>query len=1268
MINCKKVLSFILVFALLVSGVSYAFPMAALAAEGEVTGTAGYLGETKEDIGNSTTGLTYKSTFRENWEYGLDLTKWSVERLSDNFVSDFQVVDDPLGNVNVLTGEKNKVLTWTRYSTWLVPTDNYWPTNGLTAGAIKTIKFRMYMDNPIADVVSYTRKLEPGIICRYISPYEQDGWMFACQSSTLGLGKGLTTAACCWNTNYNNGQFGPNDWFKQGYVEGFDTSDWFDVTITYSGASMSFSAVDGHGNVMTISGKTPLDRGRYAIGNQLTDWGKTSNPSAATWNKQRTDGVTYIDDIEVTFTKSLVDEDDVQKDVNVYYAGNTFLNPGDTLDLTGESLGSVVINAQIKKIDTVVTEDTNNAFYVNETSYEHAPDSNVKWESIPYEEGSLITDLKIEQRSTAGIKMIIPDGSVSGQEMYASPGSYAVLLESAAADGKDAVVIVNNPQISMLLHDDGDYATPNGWLKLSGYNLSVQDNASKVSAIIVDKNGKRTWIDRSKIEVDTTENNGCANDYYMMVHLENLAPGEYQILVHNGYGGNYGWSMPYDFTVKEKAANTIWREKGVFNVQDYGAKGTSGVNDTAAIMSAINAAEQNGGGIIYFPAKKDGTAAAYRVTHPLIVGDNISFVGDGVELSTLYYYGMLQDKRQEYFISFEGNFEIDSMYIACQTNPFQDFLKRSTAKDAKAGKLYIKDSYLMNDAKGVTSNGRGTNMEGYTDAAAQIYVEQQWEGVRVSFYKQNAFEDTYLAITGSDVNMVYGAGSPQHLFTYTKYCYFDGLDLHLGGKSWSSLRNMEAGFFENGNVKALSGHMSYRNIASKNDTTNNRELFLCDQKIDGGVGFHVEPLLNKNLDYEVLLETELEALKKQGDKDKLMQEVKSFVDSCQAEGKSVYRFLDYTPKTTGWIIITYGQGAGQIRKLESWKKIGNYYYFTIDEAFAITPNRSSLLSLDTDPVLKSFINNGYFEDGGFVGIYGAGFDVVFDNITIKKCTSGVGWCTSYNGLIWYMTAKRVEASEINHLHTDYGNAGEVGGMDTKEMPEHGNLFLGMRYCDSYVGEGGQLQIVEPKAYKTVMASEVVYENIKFVSENPGMIVQSSATSEGIWLKEIVQYTEEGSTNGKYSQISPYDSSSITKIKAGVAKGTIWCDGVDVDYTRKLGDINGDGMITLKDMTLLFYLLGESVSADELNSLYGKDTVAKYADITADGFVDARDFLYLRAYILEDQQAMDAIGSNQSGQEPDTPVKPDVPDVPDMPDAIVTTGKVQIDFSEVEEED
>lgn len=68
-------------------------------------------------------------------------------------------------------------------------------------------------------------------------------------------------------------------------------------------------------------------------------------------------------------------------------------------------------------------------------------------------------------------------------------------------------------------------------------------------------------------------------------------------------------------------------DSDVFNVRDYGATGDGATDDTTAIAAALTAAAS--GGAVYLPA------GSYVVSVTLTVPDNVTFYGDGPEVTTI---------------------------------------------------------------------------------------------------------------------------------------------------------------------------------------------------------------------------------------------------------------------------------------------------------------------------------------------------------------------------------------------------------------------------------------------------------------------------------------------------------------------------------------------------------------------------------------------------------------------------------------------------------
>jgi hypothetical protein len=103
-----------------------------------------------------------------------------------------------------------------------------------------------------------------------------------------------------------------------------------------------------------------------------------------------------------------------------------------------------------------------------------------------------------------------------------------------------------------------------------------------------------------------------------------LAPGRYQVFVHNGTGGPYGWSEPAQLEVGRAGS----RDKlPAFEAGRFGAKPDDGQDDAAAIQKAVDEAARAGGGLVKFAA---GTYHLGRtITLPDAAGAGIHLRGAG---------------------------------------------------------------------------------------------------------------------------------------------------------------------------------------------------------------------------------------------------------------------------------------------------------------------------------------------------------------------------------------------------------------------------------------------------------------------------------------------------------------------------------------------------------------------------------------------------------------------------------------------------------------
>ncbi len=101
-----------------------------------------------------------------------------------------------------------------------------------------------------------------------------------------------------------------------------------------------------------------------------------------------------------------------------------------------------------------------------------------------------------------------------------------------------------------------------------------------------------------------------------------LAPGDYELIVHGRHGGAYGWSDPLKLTVAAKPA-----ARRVVNARDLGAKGDGLTDDTAALEAAFKQAAP--GGTLLLPP---GT---YALSKTLEIPEDIVLQGAGMRQTVI---------------------------------------------------------------------------------------------------------------------------------------------------------------------------------------------------------------------------------------------------------------------------------------------------------------------------------------------------------------------------------------------------------------------------------------------------------------------------------------------------------------------------------------------------------------------------------------------------------------------------------------------------------
>ena len=114
------------------------------------------------------------------------------------------------------------------------------------------------------------------------------------------------------------------------------------------------------------------------------------------------------------------------------------------------------------------------------------------------------------------------------------------------------------------------------------------------------------------------------NPFKVDFKIPDLAAGSYEVWIHNGHGGGFGWSGPLTLRVPDRSP---WagQDRHIFNIKDFGAIGNGAANDTPAIEAALAAAQSAAPSTVYFPS---GT---YLIASALDAPSNVRWMGDGME-------------------------------------------------------------------------------------------------------------------------------------------------------------------------------------------------------------------------------------------------------------------------------------------------------------------------------------------------------------------------------------------------------------------------------------------------------------------------------------------------------------------------------------------------------------------------------------------------------------------------------------------------------------
>lgn len=638
------------------------------------------------------------------------------------------------------------------------------------------------------------------------------------------------------------------------------------------------------------------------------------------------------------------------QEAKVYYTGNTWQNPGDIVLISGSQIGESVSQAFLIKVDDVREKESGS--YFPHCLYDQNSVESEFFDIVnPEIQKENTVEVNILQQTKNSIKFLLP------KEF--SAGIYQVLL--IGKDKCQNLLYLNIPEVNFVLGNEGGQATRDGFLRVCGSNICPENAPNNVLLQI--KNHKYNHVLQAK-RLDPPY---CAE----FDVPGDILSGEYEVSIYNGYGDDCCWSSPKKITIGNKPVDT-W-PKEVFNVKDFGAKGIGQrFNDMPAIIQAIRAAKNNGGGVVYFPR---GT---YSMNYQLEIPENVIMKGDGITKTKIMFIPYLWDLNQLplYMFQLSSNNEITGIdFSGTRSGPV------FVAHGSKLENIYIHHCRLYL----TPYNG------GPSDSHARGNLRERWELYGLVNEEMQGFEH-------DNAPCFLQAGNVQNLQIYNNdvdikselfwinNCenVYIGHNLFVGGL-WATqnLKNAILEYnHEERHTTCIAGdnvYIAHNNF--RNTDLNNREMMTTDGPNpygnDDGTTY-MEALPDDKRKYRLPVKFT---------KNKLL--------GCQ-------------------VYVLEGVGEGQMRRIV--ENEGNI--ITLDSEFAVQPvdnvSKMSVMCARTNMI---YTKNHYYNGGPFQ-FYGTQLNSILDDNEFEKMIGIVLRGGPIYGTInplWYITLNNNRLHDANFL-------------------------------------------------------------------------------------------------------------------------------------------------------------------------------------------------------------------------------------------------------------
>ncbi|MDG0808633.1 OmpL47-type beta-barrel domain-containing protein [Cohnella rhizosphaerae] len=646
--------------------------------------------------------------------------------------------------------------------------------------------------------------------------------------------------------------------------------------------------------------------------------------------------------------------------------------PGEIAMLIGENLGTVTSVVYERLADDNVD--------AAEPAYVRLPHPDAPFNAdddpravTPEWEANAGETLDLLQPGQQSLKFKIPED--------AEPGVYAV---HPIVEGKETPVIyLNAPDIVWAQGDQGVSATPGGWVRLNGRNLSVTGKTPQIVLEAV-SGGALTRLAASK----------TLDAYSVEANLPpSLAEGDYRVYLHNGTGGATAWSNSALLHVEAAQA---WPQT-VYNVKDYGATGNGTTNDTASVMDALAAAEAGGGGIVYFPRGR------YHLTRELAVPTRTVIRGESQRLTQVFWSPY--------------EWELNELPAALLTGTHDFAVEDISLQATRTGNIIVSD---------VSTPAAGNVFIRRVRINANPFAGHVTPDVEKLIADEVRARGTIdaLRIGGKNVQIVdssiYSPNRPLNL-DKAEGALVRGNTFYNGLSGWYSLSAPDGLIFEDNRI--IGADMTSTGGGVDKPTNHKAQnIYFARNSFKNSVGWDREAMTND------------------GGSGAYYGKIGTIDGTTLTlpNGGSAASWVAGAWNGGGGVFILSGKGAGQFRAIVSHTKD----VVTLDSPFEFQPDATSVISItaiqrDGIYVENTFDNTGYFQ------FYGGAVNMVFDGNQMTQAGGFNAWGRFlYNGYQpdWYIDVVGNTFVDGNYSHF-YGINDRWSGSTTLRITAQGNDTL-----------------------------------------------------------------------------------------------------------------------------------------------------------------------------------------------------------------------------------